>query len=133
MNRTMRNLMLSAAALAALTGIAPKASADQRARGRETTRQEVREHAVRGPAYHAPAWRGPARAYVAPRRPVVGYRSAWAASYRVFPGFRFFPYCPGPGYVYVANTGWALPPFFGAVWVPGHYDFDGFWVEGFWR
>ncbi len=125
MNSKIRNLTLAAAALAALTVIAPKASADERG--------HVRGPGSHAPAFHAPAWRGPSRAYVAPARPFVRYGYGYRAPYRAFAGFRFYPYCPGPGYVYVASYGWALPPFFGAVWIPGHYDIGGFWVEGFWQ
>lgn len=156
MNDTMRTLTLSAAALAALTVIAPTASADgpfrhvplppsphevrEMWRGRhESPRQEFREHAreFRGREFRGGEWRehgygGWDRAYVAPR-PVVRYAPLWATPYRVFSGFRFYAACPGPGYVYIANNGWVLPPWFGAVWIPGHYDVDGFWVEGFWR
>ncbi len=148
MNNTLRNLTLSAAALAALTVIAPKASADDRGRGRgfNAPRQELREHGrreIHGNTYgrgygygyrneygHGYGWRGPGRYYVAPR-PV--FRYGYASPFRVFSGFRFYSYCPGPGYVYIANYGWVFPPFLGAVWVPGHYDIDGFWIEGFWR
>jgi hypothetical protein len=145
MNRTLRNLTLTAAALAALTVTAPKAAAEpwrnfplppsphevrEMFRGRhESPRQEFREERHEH-GYGGYGYRG--RVYVAPR-PVVRYGYGWAAPYRVYSGFRFYSACPGPGYVYIANCGWALPPFFGAVWVPGHYDFEGFWVEGFWR
>jgi len=128
MNTTMRNLTLSAAALAALTVIAPGASAEERGHG--SPRQEVRAPAPRGPAYRAPA-----RAHVAPARSVVryGYGYGYRAPFRVFSGFRFYAACPGPGYVYISDYGWVLPPFLGAVWVPGHYDIGGFWVEGTWQ
>jgi hypothetical protein len=130
MNNTMRNLTLSAAALAALTVIAPKAAADDHGRGRHV---EAPRQAVHAPAFRGNAWRGPSRAYVAPVRPVARYGYGSRAPFRVFSGFRFFSYCPGPGYVYVGSYGWVLPPFFGAVWIPGHYDVGGFWVEGGWR
>ena len=146
MNNTMRNLTLSAAALAALTVIAPTASADEHGRGRgrgESPRQEfrergrydAREHAFRGYGRYESRERGyGGRAYVTPRYAYgYGYRAPYVAPFRVFSGFRFYSAVPGPGYVYVAGYGWVLPPFFGAVWVPGHYDIDGFWVEGFWR
>jgi hypothetical protein len=140
MNNSLRNLTLSAAALAALTVTAPKASADERGR-REPPRQEVREHARREaprPAYRGDdrhEWRehgygGYGHGYVAPR-PVARY--AYAAPFRVFSGFPFYSACPGPNYVYIAGFGWVLPPFFGAVWVPGHYDIGGYWVDGFWQ
>jgi hypothetical protein len=136
MNNTLRNLTLSAAALAALVSIAPKAAADEHGRGRGpgyAPRQEFR-----APAFHGPAFRAPGRAYGAPfARPLARYGSArygyGRAPFRAFSGVRFFSYCPGPGYVYLANYGWALPPFFGAVWVPAHYDIGGTWVEGFWQ
>lgn len=126
MNNTMRNLTLSAGALAALTVVAPKASAEDHGREHRygSPRQEVR----------APAFHGPSRAYVATRvRPFVRYGYGYRAPFRVFSGVRFYSACPGPGYVYISNFGWVLPPFFGAVWIPGHYDIGGFWVGGFWR
>jgi hypothetical protein len=131
MNHNLRTLTLSAAALAALMVIAPKAFADDHGRGRraESPRQEFREnerHEWRGPEV-----RGHFR-YAAPR-PVVRYGYGYVSPYRVFSGFRFCSACPGPSYVYIANYGWVLPPFFGAVWVPGHLDFRGYRVEGFWR
>jgi hypothetical protein len=128
MNTTMRNLTLTAAALAALTVTAPKAAADDHGRSqnrREAPRQEFREH-----ERHEYRERGYGRAYVAPVRPV---RYGYAAPFRTFAGFRFYSACPGPGYVYIANYGWVVPPFFGAVWIPAHYDIGGYWVEGFWR
>jgi hypothetical protein len=155
MNSTLRTLTLSAAALAALTVIAPKASADGpfrhfprppsprevrdmwherheslRPEFRGPERREFREREFRGGEWRGRGYGGYGRAYVAPR---PAYRYGYAAPYRVFSGFRFYAACPGPGYVYIANSGWVLPPWFGAVWIPGHYDVDGFWVEGFWR
>ena len=144
MNNTMRNLTLSAAALAALMVAAPKASADDRGRGRTgSPRQEFRGHGNPGhvnpgPVNPGQVWRAPGRtfgrpsgrAFVAPARSFA--RRGFFAPVRVFSGFRFFSYCPGPGYVYIANYGWIVPPFFGAVWVPAHYDVDGFYVEGGW-
>jgi hypothetical protein len=139
MNNTMRNLTLTAAALAALTVIAPNPAAQDHARkgGRgNAPRQESRQqfhgnarHEVRGHAYG-----GYGRRYVA-ARPVVryGYGARYAAPFRHFSGFRFYAAYPGPGYVYIAGFGWVLPPFFGAVWVPAHYDIGGYWVEGGWR
>ena len=132
MNTTLRNLTLTAAALAALTVTAPKAAADDHGRNqnrRESPRQEYREHGHGG---HG-RYEGHGRAYVAPVRPVVRYGYGYAAPYRMFSGFRFYSACPGPGHVYIANYGWVVPPFFGAVWIPGHYDIEGYWVEGFWR
>ncbi len=146
MNNTLRNLTLSAAALAALTVIAPRASADDRSRdrghgaprqeSRSFERREAPRQDFRGNDRHE--WRGRGndghgRAYVAPARPFVRYGYGYRAPFRVFSGFRFYAACPGPGYVYISNYGWILPPFFGAVWVPAHYDIGGFWVEGLWR
>ena len=166
MNSTMRNLTLAAAALAALTVIAPEASAQYRGRGRgdEGPRQEHREfrgqdfrgyrgqdsrrterHEWRGNGYRGPGrysyapspWYGNYRNYRNYRNygnyGNYGYRGGYAAPYRLFSGFRFYSACPGPGYVYIANYGWVLPPFFGAVWIPGYYDVEGYWVDGFWR
>ncbi len=151
MNNTMRNLTLSAAALAALTVIAPTASADDHGRGRgrgETRRQESRSferreaprQTFRGNErreFRERADRGPGRGYVAPRYRNDGYRARYVvpfrAPFRVFSGLRFYSAFPGDGYVYVAGYGWVLPPFFGAVWIPGHYDLEGDWVEGYWR
>jgi hypothetical protein len=132
MNNTMRNLTLSAAALAALMAVAPKASADDRGRGRfssphqEFRGQERREgkREDRRDDRRESAWRAPGRGFVAPAR---------SFARRLFTPVRFFSYCPGPGYAYIANYGWVVPPFFGAVWVPDHYDIGGFFVEGGWR
>ena len=130
MNTTMRNLTLSAAALAALMVIAPKASAEDRGRDRrEAPRQEFRGH--EGVESRGRERRENFR-YMAPR-PFVRYGYGYAAPFRIFSGFRFYSAYPGPGYVYIADLGWVLPPFWGAVWIPGHYDIGGFWVEGFWR
>ena len=151
MNTKMRNLTLSAAALAALTGLAPAASADDHGRNRgrtETRRQDSRSFERRETPRQTfrgnerrevreRGDRGPGRGYVAPRYRYDGYRARYVAPFhapfRVFSGFHFYSAFPGPGYVYIANYGWVLPPFFGAVWVPGHYDIEGFWVDGFWR
>jgi hypothetical protein len=136
MNTRMRNMTLTAAALAALTVTAPKAVAEPwknfplppsphevREMFRERhERYEAREHGTHG-------YRG----YVAPVRPYARYGYGYAAPYRTYAGFRFHSACPGPGYVYIANYGWVVPPFFGAVWIPAHYDIEGYWVEGFWR
>ena len=118
MNKLTRNLILPAAALAALL-LAPKSEARDydRSRGHDARVHERYEHR-RG---YAPHVRG--NRYAAP----------WRAPYRVASGIRFYSRYPGRGFVYVTGYGWVLPPFFGAVWVPGHYDFRGFWVEGFWR
>ena len=140
MNNTMRNLTLSAAALAALMVVAPNASADDRGHGRTgSPRQEFRGRGNPGHVNPGQVWRAPGRTFgrpsgrvfVAPARSFA--RRGFFAPARVFSGFRFFSYCPGPGYVYVANYGWIVPPFFGALWVPAHYDIDGFYVEGGWN
>lgn len=147
MNNTLRNLTLTAAALAALMVTAPKAAADDRGHGgnrgnapgqesRSFQRREAPRPEFRGNDRHE--WRergtgGYGHAYVAPARPFVRYGYGYRAPFRVASGFRFYPACPGPGFVYIANYGWASPPFFGAVWVPAHYDIDGTWVEGFWQ
>ena len=163
MNSTMRNLTLAAAALAALTVIAPEASAQNRGRGRgaEAPRQENREFRGQGSrGFRGQEFRGNERrewrgngyrshgrySYAPPLRygnnghygsygryGNYGYGGGYAAPFRTFSGFRFYSACPGPGYVYIANFGWALPPFFGAVWIPGYYDNGGYWVDGFWR
>jgi hypothetical protein len=139
MNTTLRNLTLSAAALAALTVTAPNASADDHGRGRrEAPRQEARGPERRESPrqeFRERGDRGHGRVVVAPARPFVRYGAGYGyrAPFRVFSGFRFYTAFPGPGYVYIADYGWVLPPFFGAVWVPGHYDIGGAWVEGFWQ
>ena len=136
MNTKMRNLTLTAAALAALMVTAPKAAADEHGRDRnrrETPRQEFREERHERNDRHEQGYRGYGRAYVAPVRPVARYGYGYAAPFRIFSGFRFYSAYPGPNYVYIANYGWVVPPFFGAVWIPGHYDIEGYWVEGFWR
>ncbi len=143
MNNTMRNLTLSAAALAALSVLAPRASADDHGRNRgrvEARRQESRSFERREAPRAFRESRGRefrGRAYVAPRYRYEGSRARYVAPFRapfrVFSGFRFYSAFPGSGYVYVPGYGWVLPPFFGAVWVPGHDDIDGDWVEGFWR
>jgi len=146
MRNLMRNLTLSAAALAALVSIAPKADAQNRggrgsesprqesreqrggvSRGRETRGQQFREHGVefRGRAFNG--YRG--RAFF----PARSFGRGYVSPFRVFAGRRFYSYCPGPGYVYIADYGWVVPPFFGAVWVPAYDDMEGFRVEGGWR
>ena len=135
MNNTMRNLTLSAAALAALMVVAPKASAEDRGRGRTASPRQEFSGRERGAESRDDrrehVGRAPGRVFVAPVRSFA--RRGFFAPGRVFSGFRFFSYCPGPGYVYIANYGWVVPPFFGAVWVPDHYDIGGFYVEGGWR
>lgn len=138
MNNTMRNLTLSAAALAALMAVAPKASADDRGHGRTASpRQEFRGHGNPGHVNPGQVWRAPGRTFGRPSGRVAPAQSfarrGFFAPVRVFSGFRFFSYCPGPRYVYIANYGWIVPPFFGAVWVPAHYDIGGLYVEGGWR
>jgi hypothetical protein len=147
MNNTMRNLTLTAAALAALMVTAPKAAADDRGHGgshgnaprqesRSFQRREAPRPGTRDNGRHEWRERGTGgRAYVAPARPFAryGYGYGHAAPFRVVSGFRFYSACPGPGFIYIANYGWVFPPFFGAVWVPAHYDIGGVWVEGFWQ
>lgn len=136
MNNKMRNLTLSAAALAALTLIAPTASAADRGRGRgfESPRQEFREQGRGGRDRN---WAPPTRSFGYRNdygyRNNYGYASRYRAPYRFASGFRFYSAFPGPGYVYIAGYGWVLPPFYGAVWVPPYFDIGGFRVEGFWR
>lgn len=166
MKNLMRNLTLSAAALAALVSIAPKADAQNwnRGQGREARPSRGAERGSRGDAFRGQAgrregYRGEAFRGGSGRREGIrgeGYRGrelgvrAWgersfsrrsagfygrsyASPFRVYAGSRFFSYCPGPGYFYVSDLGWAFPPFPGAVWVPAHYDFDGFFIEGGWQ
>ena len=104
MKKIVRNLMLSAAALATALTVAPKSEAAWRVR-------------VGAPAHR-----------IAPYR-VVGYR---VAPFRTFGGFRFYSYCPGPGYVYVSD-GWVLPPYAGALWITGHHTRGGVWIAGHFR
>lgn len=176
MNTKMRNLTLTAAALAALTVTAPNAAAQpwkgfplppsphqvkemfQERHG--SRRDQTPGHAYGGGYGHGAydggyghgyggGYRGPARGYgrgyyggyapryVAPVRPYVRYGYgggyAYGAPFRTYAGVRFYSSCPGPGYVYIANVGWGLPPFQGAVWYPGYYDDEGIWIEGCWR
>lgn len=165
MKNLMRNLTLSAAALAALVSIAPKADAQDWSRGQgrearpfrggergsrgdtlrgeagrregyrgETFRGDRGREAFRGEGYRgrewgARAWRG--RAFFRP--PSWTYGRGYVSPFRVYAGSRFYSSCPGPGYLYVNELGWVFPPFPGAVWVPAHYDYEGFYVEGCWR
>jgi hypothetical protein len=170
MNTKMRNLTLAAAALAALTVSAPKATAApwkgfplppsphqvkemfQERHGSQGYRYENGGRGYSGSYGHGGyghggygaygGYRGYSRGtyggygyrYAAPVRPYVRYYGGgYAAPYRTYAGFRFYSSCPGPGYVYVANFGWALPPFAGAVWYPGYYDDGGVWIDGCWR
>ena len=120
MNTKMRNLTLSAAALAALTGLAPAASADEHGRNRgrngdpeagsrsferrETPRQTFRgneRREVTRARRSGTRLRGYARqpryrydADTAPRRYVD---VPFHAPFRVFSGFHFYSAFPGPG------------------------------------
>jgi hypothetical protein len=197
MKTLMRTLTLSAAALAALVSIAPKADAQDwsRGQGREARpnsggergprgetfrggersprgetfrgdggrREGYRGEAFRGDRNHREAFRGEGfrgrefgghewrgrefrghgwgghgwgghewggRAFF--RAPAF-FGRGYASPFRVYAGSRFYSSCPGSGYVYVNDLGWAFPPFVGAVWVPAHYDYDGYYVEGCWE
>jgi len=155
MRNLMRNLTLSAAALAALVSFAPKAVADAGGRGqgnghnsqnhggqsnghngqsyggqsngRNEGHGAYDRHDSRGQGYREPG----RYAYAPPVRSFYGSR--YAAPYRVYAGSRFYATRPGPGYFFVNALGWVFPPFPGAVWVPAHYDIGGFYVEGCWR
>ncbi|HEX5856206.1 MAG TPA: hypothetical protein VFZ57_11355 [Thermoanaerobaculia bacterium] len=148
MKSLMRTLTLSAAALAALMSIAPKADAQDRShgqgresrpsrgdtfrggesRGGEFRGRESRGGELRGREFRGGEFRG--RAFVRPPAFFSGRRSI--APFRVFAGSRFFSYCPGPGYIYIDDLGWVFPPFFGAVWAP-RFDRFGLRIGGFWR
>ncbi|MCM3875227.1 MAG: hypothetical protein NEA02_02295 [Thermoanaerobaculia bacterium] len=140
MRNLMRNLTLSAAALAALASFAPKAEAQEHGRDRagesrgfarrEPGRQEFREHGRQESREHA--YRGPGRhAYAPPVRRF--HASRYVSPFRVYGGSRFYSTRPGLGYLFVSGLGWVFPPFPGAVWVPAHYDLRGFFVESCWR
>ena len=119
MNKLTRNLILPAAALAALL-LAPKSDAREVDRGHA--------HGARGgygQTEHGRAYAPPVRGY--------RYATPYRGPYRATAGYRFYPARPGPRYVYVTGFGWALPPFFGAVWVPPHFDIGGVRVDGCWR
>ena len=132
MNKLTRNLTLPAAALAALL-LAPTSEAHGLGRGRGATRGDTTAGTRNAARRRGPAWRGP-YAWRRGTSPATRYVAHGTARPTVSTsGFRFYSAYPGPGYVYIAGYGWVLPPFFGAVWVPGHYDIGGFWVEGFWR
>lgn len=60
------------------------------------------------------------------------YVARYHNPYRVIGGYRYYRYCPGPGYVRV-SYGWAFRPYPAAVWVPPHHGPGGFWVRGCWR
>jgi hypothetical protein len=116
MKKMLRNATLSAAALAALVCAAPKASAAHFPF--PPTPREMREMwRERHGDWHHPHY---ARYYSGPR-------------YRVYAGHRFYAYRPGPGYVHVRGYGWCYPPYAGAVWVPGHYNRGGIWIEAHFR
>ena len=187
MKNLMRNLTLSAAALAAMASIAPKAEAQDwtRARGVESPRREFRENdrresrgravesprrdfretqrgesrgrevrggEFRGREFRGQGWGGNSGGrdfrghgwggrgwdghafFRAPAflRPPVFFGRGYSR-YSVYGGSRFYSSCPGAGYVYVNDLGWVYPPYAGAVWVPAHYDDDGYYVEGFWE
>jgi hypothetical protein len=186
MKNLMRNLTLSAAALAALVSIAPKADAQdwnrgqgrearpsrggergprgdalrgeagrregyrggafrgdsgrregirgesyrgREFRGRESRGPEFRGRDFRGGAFRGNGWRG--RSFFRPSANFYG--RGYVSPFRTYAGSRFYSSCPGPGYLYVNELGWVLPPFAGAVWVPAHYDYDGYYVEGDWE
>ncbi len=59
---------------------------------------------------------------------VAGYHNP----YRVVGGYRYYRYCPGPGWVHV-SYGWGWRPYPRAVWVPPHRGPHGYWVRGCWR
>lgn len=140
MRNQMRNLTLSAAALAAILVTAPTVSADQRGgsqreRGARTeaSRREVNRGREINRRRDFDRNRGfqrneGFRAHLAPRY----FAPRFVAPFRVVSGIRFYNYCPGPGYLYV-DDGWVLPPFVGAVWAPAHYDQFGIWCGGHWR
>jgi len=60
------------------------------------------------------------------------YVGGYLNPYCVIGGYRYYRYCPGPGYVQLAY-GWVWRPHPRAVWVPPHYGPDGYWVRGCWR
>ncbi|MGE5344356.1 MAG: hypothetical protein ACM3JH_00230 [Acidithiobacillales bacterium] len=103
MNRGTKVLTLAAAALAAAMA-APKADA----------RPEVSWGVAVGPVY------------------VGGYHYARHNPYRVIAGYRYYRYCPGPGWAHV-SYGWGWRPHPRAVWVAPHRGPYGYWVRGSWR
>ena len=154
MKNLMRNLTLSAAALAALASIAPKAEAQDwtRARGVESPRREFHEndrrefrgrefrggefrgHESRRGEFRGHGWGG--HAFFRPPsflRPQAFFGRGYDSNYRVYAGSRFYSSCPGAGYVYVNDLGWVYPPYAGAVWAPAYYDEDDSYVEGCWE
>jgi hypothetical protein len=146
MKSLMRNLTLSAAALAVLVVAAPKSNADQFRRGeaRQTFRGnpghggtfrgqtfrggESRGREFRGGAFRGNEFRG--RAFARP--PAFFSGRGRIAPFRFFAGSRFFSYCPGPGYIYIDDLGWVFPPFVDALWVP-RFDPFGVRIGGFWQ
>ena len=52
--------------------------------------------------------------------------------YRVIDGYRYYRYCPGPGWARV-SYGWGFRPHPRAVWVAPHWGPRGHWVRGCWR
>jgi hypothetical protein len=84
-----------------------------------------------------------AAAIVAPKleaRPDVSWRVAvgpvvvgtYHNPYRIVDGYRYYRYCPGPGWVRV-TYGWGWRPDARALWVPAHRGLHGRWVRGCWR
>ncbi len=123
MKKVLRTLLLSAAALGTALVAAPRLKAESWVGFGFHARPPLRFY--RPHAYSAPF---PARyPFYAPR-----YRHFYAPPFRVISGIRFYNYCPGPGYVYV-DDGWVLPPYAGAVWVPGYTNRFGVFIVGHWR
>ncbi len=60
------------------------------------------------------------------------YVARYHNPYRVIGGYRYYRYCPGPGYVRV-TYGWGVRPYPRAVWIPPHRGPGGFWIRGCWR
>jgi hypothetical protein len=147
MRNLIRNMTLSAAALAATLVTAPTVSADQRGgvqrenRERQGRVESPRRDVNRGRDFDRNRDRGfhgneGFRAHVTPRYFAPRFVSPRYAPFQVFGGIRFYSTCPGPGYVYISDgdyEGWVYPPYLGAVWLPGHYDRFGIWCGGRWR
>jgi len=133
MKNLMRTLTLSAAALAALVA-APKSSAAEFRRGGARQMRPFRGETFRGREFRGREFRGGefrGRAFVRP--PAFFSGRSYVTPFRVYAGSRFYSTRPGPGYLYMSDLGWVFPPFPGAVWVPAHYDFEGFFIEGGWQ
>jgi hypothetical protein len=143
MKNLMRTLTLSAAALAALVA-APKSSAAEFRRGGARQMRPFRGETFRGREFRGREFRGGEfrgrelsghefreRAFVRP--PAFFSGRSYVTPFRVYAGSRFYSTRPGPGYLYMSDLGWVFPPFPGAVWVPAHYDFEGFFIEGGWQ